>query len=128
PARLARNGGLSVAEGVASVAARKYLLVLSQAAYLLLAFTLGRHILEDGFRRAAGLPSLAAIALVGGVALASVAELTAVALRGGSVFCRLLELASRIPKIPPRHLQQLRDGVVRTDAAAARFFGLPATS
>src|SRR5262249_12251579 len=48
PPLLARHCRLSLSEGVASVAVRKYLLVLSQSGYLLLAFFVGHTVLADG--------------------------------------------------------------------------------
>jgi hypothetical protein len=126
PPLLARYCRLSVGEGVASVAARKYLLVSSQAAYLLCAFLAGRAILEDGFRRAVGAPGLSAVALVGAAALFVVGELSVLACRGGSAFQRLLDFAALIPQNPLRSgLLTLRGGMARTDRAAARFFGTP---
>jgi Lysylphosphatidylglycerol synthase TM region len=126
PSLLARHFGLTVGEGVASVAVRKYLLVLSQAGYLLCAFVAGRGILEEGFGRAVGAPGLSRVALLGAAVLFLASELSVLLCRGGSAFQTLLERLSRIPKNPLREtLLALRHGTVRTDRAAARFFGAP---
>jgi uncharacterized membrane protein YbhN (UPF0104 family) len=129
PALLARHCRLSVGEGIASVAVRKYLLLSSQAAYLLLAFFTGRTILEDGFRRAAGTPSLSAVALVGAVVLAGVAECSALAFRGGAVFQTILSGLSLLPSQALRSgILRVRRGTERTDFAAAAFFGMSSAS
>lgn len=123
PPLLARHCRLSVGEGIASVAVRKYLLVSSQAGYLLLAFFVGRTVLEDGFRRAAGAPALCAVALVGAAILLTVAEGSALAFRGGTLLQSLLTRLSRLPwDSLRRRLTTLRDGTRRTDRAAASFF------
>lgn len=123
PSLLARHTELPLGEGVASVVARKYLLVLSQAGYLLLGFFLGRPALEDGFRRAAGMPALCCLPLLGAAVLIAAAELSALAFRGGSVFRTLLNFASRVPRNPlGAGLRALDEGTRHTDRAAARFF------
>jgi uncharacterized membrane protein YbhN (UPF0104 family) len=108
---------------------RKYLLVSSQAAYLLLAFVFGRAVLEDGFHRAAGAPALALVALVGAVVLAVAGEGTALAFRGGGVFQALLRSLSVVSwKSLQLRLEALRDGTRRTDRAASSFFRMSSVS
>lgn len=129
PPLLARYGRLTLGEGVASVAARKYLLVLSQAAYLSCGFFAGRAILESGFRRVVGVHGLSAVPLVCAIILFGVAEISALAFRGGAALRTLLDLASRIPNVPLHAaLVSLRAGSARSDRAAARFFGASTTT
>ena len=125
PPLLARHTPLSIAEGIASVAARKYLLVLSQAGYLLAAFLLGRPILEHGFRRVSGLSGLSAVALGAALALAVVAELTALTFRGGSLLRVVERIALQVVRDPAR-ARVFSAGTTRADQAASRFFCLGA--
>ncbi len=124
PALLARRSSLSVGEGIASVAARKYLLVLSQSGYLLLAFVFGHTAVEWGFRRAAGVSGLSFVALGGATALLAVAEGSALAFRGGAPFRAIRRLVARFSRDDAR-TAALRDGTAQTDRAAVRFFALP---
>jgi glycosyltransferase 2 family protein len=122
---LARHCGVPMSAGIAGIAARKYLLVLSQAGYLLCGFLLGRVALESGFGKITGHPEFAFVAVVFSVALVGVAEITALTLRGGQALQRVLKVLGRVPNARLRSsVDRFREQAVRTDGSAARFFAM----
>jgi uncharacterized membrane protein YbhN (UPF0104 family) len=124
PRLLSQRCSTPVSVNIVGVAARKYLLVLSQGAYLLLGFALGRTLLCAAFERACGTSALAVLALVGAIVLFLLAEGMALSLRGGATFRALIELAGRFPSSWLRsRLAQWKDEMARTDTTAALFFG-----
>jgi uncharacterized membrane protein YbhN (UPF0104 family) len=126
PTLLAREGGPPIATGLAAGVGRKYLLGISQAAYLGLGFVLGRHALEAGFERLGVSRHLALTALVMAVVLFGLAELAAHTLRGGRTMERILTLLRRIPIAS---LGRVLEGVAassrNTDGALRALFGTP---
>jgi uncharacterized membrane protein YbhN (UPF0104 family) len=124
PHLLGQHCGLPFSVGVVGVTARKYLLILSQAGYLLLGLTLGHSAIRAGFDRATGRPVLALVLGIGVVALALIAEFTLQALRGGRTFQRVLASLARIPSAGLRaRLASLAAECEHTDTTAVRFFG-----
>jgi len=126
PPLLRERCGVPLSAGVAAIAIRKYLLVLSQAAYLGTAFVLGGAALRDGLLRSTGLPWLAWTPLVAACALAAIGFSTRAVFRGGSVLERLFAAASGFRLAPLRRLAaRARNGARDVDAATARFFAAP---
>jgi len=124
PRLLSRGCNTPVSVNLVGIAARKYLLVLSQAAYLVLGFALGRALLGAAFERALGARSLAALALGGAVGLALLAEGMALSLRGGATFRAILRRAALFPSARLRkRLDRWQHEMHRTDQTAVRFFG-----
>jgi uncharacterized membrane protein YbhN (UPF0104 family) len=111
-------------DGLVGTAARKYLLVLSQAGYLFIGFALGRTLLCSAFERACGMRQLGVLALFGGLLLVGVAEGMALSLRGGATFQAILRALGRIPSRSLRaRIARFEGEMVHTDSTAARFFG-----
>jgi uncharacterized membrane protein YbhN (UPF0104 family) len=123
PSLLASRCGIPLPGGLAAIAIRKYLLVLSQAAYLGLSFVVGHRALRDGFAHATGMPALSFVALVAACVLALVATAMAGFLGRGSSFQSLVDWLSRARiGFVTRRLARLRLGATSTDDAAAAFF------
>ena len=112
------------AEGIAATAARKYLLLVSQALYVALIFVFGFATLQQssaGIIGGAGLPWIvAAIALL--LALAALAVSSG--LRRGAVVSRVHSVLQRVPIRSWRStLEQKRAGFAQTDDKMACIFG-----
>jgi uncharacterized protein (TIRG00374 family) len=123
PPLLLQRCDVPISAGVAAIAIRKYLLSLSQAAYLAIAFFAGGDVVARGFEKAAGIPALRFIALVAAGALFLVATSMAALLGRGTAFQSLLGRLghTRWPALQKR-LARLRQGAQGLDGAAAPFF------
>lgn len=127
PPLLAARCGVPVPAGLAAIAIRKYLLVLSQAAYLAIAFIAGREALRRGFSHALGMPALRFTAVLASIALGLVGTSMAVVLGRGTVLQRIVECLATARlgvarRIFGNRLARLRDGALGTDDATAAFF------
>jgi uncharacterized membrane protein YbhN (UPF0104 family) len=112
------------AEGIAATAARKYLLLVSQAIYVALIFLFGFSTLRQssvGIIGSAGLPWIvAAISLL----LALAASGVSAGLQHGAVVSRVHALLRRVPIQSWRSfLEEKRARFTQTDSEMARFFG-----
>src|SRR5262249_38320729 len=123
PPLLRQRCDVPLPTGVAAVAIRKQLLVLSQAAYLGLGFLLGGAALERGFAKATGVSGLRFLALFAAFALFLVATAMAALLGRGNLFQSLLAhpAAARWPTLHAR-LVKLGHAAHGLDRAAAAFF------
>jgi uncharacterized membrane protein YbhN (UPF0104 family) len=123
PVLLARHAGLSVGEGVAALVARKYLLLLSQAAYVLVVAVVGYRVLERVSPVLLGTSGLQWVALGVGCLLGAGALAAAAWLRRAAVACHVLHALQRIP-LPS--LSRWLAGAARrfsdVDATVAAFF------
>ncbi len=127
PTLLAGRCGVPIPVGVAAIAARKYLLVLSQAGYLAIGFAIGQSALRKGFDHAAGAPALAWLALVASLALFVSAYGMAAMLRGGRALRAIMRAMALMPVKRVRdRLLGLSASVSHTDHAASLFFGATA--
>lgn len=126
PVLLVRHARLSLSTSMAGIAARKYLLLASQAGYLFAGFWLGRRMLADGFGRALGLSSLAYFPLAAAAALFIASEALAHSFAGGGTFRAIHAALARIPSKTWRaFLARFQTDVTSMDGAAASFFGKP---
>jgi hypothetical protein len=108
------------------MAVRKYLLLLSQSAYLFLGFLLGKSALEAGFDRVLSMPFLSFIALGAAVALAVCSEGLVIVLRRGALFQTLSSLLRSAPFERLRGwMDRVENAAKHTDGTAAQFFGAP---
>ena len=127
PPLLAARCGVPIPAGLAAVAIRKYLLVLSQAAYLAVAFVAGHDALRNGFAHATGMPGLRFIAVAASVVLAVVATTMAIVLGRGTVLRRLIDVLEStrfglLRRAVGDRLERLRLGALGTDDVTAAFF------
>lgn len=123
PRLLERHAGVRLAPGLAGIGARKYLLVLSQAAYLGLGFVVGGGALRAAFGRLTGVPSLAWLAPAAALALAGSAWAVSQIFAGGVACQRVLGLVARVPlSFAPRLAARLRADMERADETLAAFF------
>jgi uncharacterized membrane protein YbhN (UPF0104 family) len=123
PTLLARHADLSPATSLAGMAGRKYLLALSQAAYLVVGYLAGKNALEAGFARSLGMPGLAKTALVFAILLVLVAEGVASGLGAGRLIARTCSLLARIPWTALRGvLGGIDHGARSTDRAMVALF------
>jgi uncharacterized membrane protein YbhN (UPF0104 family) len=130
PPLLAARCGVPMPAGIAAVAIRKYLLVLSQAVYLAIAFVAGHEALRNGFAHATGMPALRFSAAAASMGLALVATTMAAVLGRGTVLQRLIDwLGSArlgfVRRALGDRVARLRDGALGTDDATAAFFRVP---
>jgi len=126
PVLLVRHAHLSLSTSMAGIAARKYLLLASQAGYLFAGFWLGHRMLADGFGRAVGLPSLAYFPLAAAFALFVASEALALSFAGGGAFRAIHATLARIPSRAWRtFLARFDVDVHSMDGAARSFFGKP---
>jgi uncharacterized protein (TIRG00374 family) len=123
PYLLGKHCGLSVSEGVGALVARKYLLIASQAFYVLVIAPLGFDVLGRASRSLLGFTGLEWVAWAQGTALALAALGTAVFLRKSAVARGAFAL---LGKIPVRPLRRWLDASERrfsdTDRTVSRFF------
>lgn len=124
PLLLSRHCGLNVPDGVTGMAARKYLLLLSQSAYLLGVTALSWSHLSAASRTLTGSAWLPFTLVGSALTLLVAAWLLAGTFASGTVASRVLWLLERIPVERWRQrLEQSRLGFAHTDSAMARFFG-----
>jgi hypothetical protein len=125
PLLLAKHTGISLTEGVAGVAARKFLLLASQAAYVFAIFLFGATYLASSGDRF-GLPHLPWMVLGGATLLAVAAAVMRVGLVHGSVVTRLHGLLIKVPSRRVRaYLEERQGGFSRAEAHVVEFFSIP---
>ncbi|HEY3500525.1 MAG TPA: lysylphosphatidylglycerol synthase domain-containing protein [Polyangiaceae bacterium] len=123
PVLLKRHAGLEVAPAVAGMAARKYLLLLSQSIYVLGLGTLGFSALQTASESLIRFPGLGYIACGAGVALGVGALAIALALRQSELARATLSLLRRLPLARLREwLSRREPAFAATDGAVACFF------
>jgi uncharacterized membrane protein YbhN (UPF0104 family) len=131
PFLLARHCGLGAEVSIAGMAARKYLLLASQAVYISGFALLGAPFLERASQGLIGRGGLeAALLAVGGVVLVA-AIASGVFLRDGRIAERVRAALWRLPLgVLRERLERSRGRFVRTDGELANFFrgGLPAAT
>lgn len=124
PLLLGRRCGLSVEASVAGMAARKYLLVLSQSAYVMLLTLLGFDALQRVSRSVIRVDGLGWVGLSGGVSLLLLGLTLRQVFGRGRAAERVLSLLKRLPLAGARRLGvSAAAGFQRTDRAMERFFG-----
>lgn len=123
PFLLARHCGLRAEVSLAGMAVRKYLLLASQAVYILVSAWFGAATLERASRELLHGPGLSAL-LLGLGALVFVAALAVgLSLRGGRIAARVREVLTRVPwSALQRRLERSRERFAATDENLARFF------
>ena len=123
PFLLARHCGLPPEPGIAGMAARKYLLLVSQAAYITLFAVLGAPFLETAGAALFGRPGLSYAVLGAGLAVGLAALGCAMTLHRGRVAERVLRALSRLPIRRLRDvLQRSRPQFTGTDSELQLFF------
>lgn len=123
PHLLAKHCGLDLATSLTGMAARKYLLLLSQGFYLLLGFTFGYPAIQRAFVGLGANQSLAVTVLLAALVLVLAAEFVASLLGGGKVAQRALNALSSVPLPGLRSaLTRFADRMVDADGHAVRFF------
>lgn len=124
PLLLGRRCGLSVEASVAGMAARKYLLALSQAVYVGVLTLLGFDAVQRVSRSVIGIDGLAWVGLAAGVSLLCVALVMRQVFGRGRAAERVLALVKRLPFEGARRFgADAAAGFQRTDRAMERFFG-----
>jgi uncharacterized protein (TIRG00374 family) len=124
PFLLRRHCGFSLSDSLTAIAARKYLLVLTQGAYVLLGLAFGYHALTRASLHLVGSPALLWLVPLSALFLLGLAEGMALSLRGGRTLKRLLDGLSRIRIERLRAaIERGRRELERTDEHAVRFFG-----
>lgn len=126
PFLLARHCGLSMEASLAGMAVRKYLLLASQAIYIIGFVLLGAPFLERASAEVIGRPGLAVVLLgIGGVVFA-VAIASGLCLRDGRVAERARGALACLPLPALRgKLEQSRGRFVDTDGELRRYFRGP---
>jgi hypothetical protein len=120
---LGRHCGLSVNEGVAAIVARKYLLLVSQAAFVVLVATLGFGILRGASLGVLGSPGLEWLAYAPGVVLLAAACGTAAWLRRSAVAAGLFQALRKVPlRSLSRWLDATEERFSATDESVSVFF------
>jgi uncharacterized protein (TIRG00374 family) len=123
PFLLKRHCGVPFAAGIAGLAARKYLLLVSQSAYVLLIFALGYGYLQASSERMLGGAGLPWVVLGVSALLAAAAFGVSATLQRGAVVARLHTLLWQIPARRWRnYLERRRARFLETDGQMARFF------
>jgi uncharacterized protein (TIRG00374 family) len=126
PSLLRRHAGVPVTDSIAGMAARKYLLLLSQSLYVLLLGTLGFAGLEAASREMIGTPGLGVITLGMGVVLAGMALALAFSLQNSGIARGALSWLRRIPLGPLRRWLSERERTFSaTDSAVSSYFRAP---
>lgn len=123
PFLLARHCGLATEPSIAGMAARKYLLLVSQAVYITSFAVLGAPFLETAGAALFGRPGLSYVVLGAGLLVGLAALGCAMTLHRGRIAERVLGALSRLP------LRQLLDGLrgskgrfTGTDSELREFF------
>ncbi len=126
PALLGRLCGVPVGESIAAMVARKYLLLASQAVYVLTLAGLGFGLLQGISRSALGLPGLGYVALGCGSAVALAALCIDRGLKQSSLAQSALAVLRRLPlSFVRRALEASAAHFGRTDDEISRYFRLP---
>jgi glycosyltransferase 2 family protein len=123
PFLLARHCRLATESSIAGMAARKYLLLVSQAAYLLIFGLLGAPHLEQASLAVVGVGGLSTWVIGAGVLVGLSALVSAQLLHRARVAERALEMLSRLPlRALRRLLESSRARFAQTDGELRRFF------
>jgi uncharacterized membrane protein YbhN (UPF0104 family) len=123
PLLLRRHCNLDVAPAVAGMAARKYLLLLSQSAYVLGLAAVGFNTLEAASPGLIGRSGLGYLACLSGGVLGLLAVGIALSLKKSNVARSIFGLLRRIPSARLRaRLEQRERGFAATDHALSAFF------
>jgi uncharacterized protein (TIRG00374 family) len=126
PHLLKRRCGVPVPEGLAAVAAKKSLILVTNALYMGIAVVVGAQWLRQAWRTLIGGTGLLGVVVAAMVALAmlGVSLSMARALFSGSVASRSHGLLSRIPSARLRRwLEEKKDGFAETDGHFLALFG-----
>jgi uncharacterized protein (TIRG00374 family) len=124
PYLLRRHCGFSLSDSLTAIAVRKYLLIITQGAYVLLGLSLGYHALARASLSLTGSPALVWSVPLAALFLLGLAEGMALSLRGGRALKCLLEALGRIRIERLRAaIERGRRELERTDEHAVRFFG-----
>ena len=125
PYLLRRHCGFSLAHSLTAIAARKYLLIITQGAYVLIGLSLGHHALGRASQSLAGSQALLLwLVPLSALFLLGLAEGMALSLGGGRALSRVLDALSkiRIDRLKEA-LDRVRRDLERTDEHAVLFFG-----
>src|SRR5262249_10304829 len=123
PYLLKRRCGVPLPEGLAAVAAKKSLIVLSNALYIGVAVVAGAPWLRAASRALIGAPGLEWLVAASGVAMLAGAAIMSRVLFSGSVASRSHGLLSRVPSARLRRwLEEKRHGFVETDQRLEALF------
>lgn len=121
---LKRHCKVPLDEGAAGLAARKFLLLASQALYVGLIFAFGYSYLRSSSERVLGSDGLPWVALAISLILATAAFAFSSVLRRGALASRIHNWLLRLPTARLRgFLQKQRDKFEQTDDHMARWFG-----
>lgn len=123
PYLLGRHCGVTVAESIAGMAARKYLLLVSQAAFLFITFVVGFRTTAAISSRVLGSSGLEWVPLAAGSALSLAAAAVAATLQHGSLAARVHTALRKLPiEAWRRLLDRQRGSFSETDEEVARYF------
>jgi glycosyltransferase 2 family protein len=126
PPLLRRHAGVPVTDSIAGMAARKYLLLLSQSFYVLALGTLGFAGLQAASHQTIGTRGLGVITLGMGAVLAGMALAVALSLRNSGIARGALGWLRRIPVGPLRRWLGERERTFSaTDTAVSSYFRAP---
>jgi uncharacterized protein (TIRG00374 family) len=126
PHLLHKHCGMDLAESLTGMAARKYLLLLSQGFYLLLGVVLGYSAFVQALLVTGHNPALVNAVFVSTLLLVTLAELLANVLGGGSAARRLIDSLQAIPiRSWRRVLAGCSHRISQIDTTAVRFFKVP---
>jgi glycosyltransferase 2 family protein len=124
PYLLRRRAGVPMTEGVTGVLARKFLLLASQAGYMLLMFVVGSRALRTSSERIFGMPGFEWLVPVAALVLGLAALGVRLTLHRGAVVARAYGLLRKIPVGRWRaYLDDHKSRFLQTDDDMARFFG-----
>lgn len=118
-----KEHGVPLAAGVAAVGARKYLLILSQAWFLLFAFVVGHQTLAAASQKLVGSPIFQWLPLAAALVVGSTALLIGSALHRGAIATLVLKQLLRFPSERLRSLLfNATPHFSSTDATLRHFF------
>lgn len=124
PSLLKGHADIPVTEGVTGVLARKFLLLGSQAAYMLLIFLVGTRALRETSVKVLGHAGLEWLVLAGALVLGGAALGVRLTLHRGAVSQRLYALLRALPGSRWRAFLELhRERFCQADHQMSRFFG-----
>jgi uncharacterized protein (TIRG00374 family) len=124
PSLLKAHADIPMVEGVTGVLARKFLLLGSQAAYMLLIFLVGTRALRETSLKVLGRPGLEWLVLAGALVLGAAALVVRLTLHRGAVGKRLYGLLRTLPGSRwQAFLVSHRKRFCQADNQMSRFFG-----
>jgi hypothetical protein len=126
PHLLHKYCGMDLAESLTGIAARKYLLLLSQGCYLLLGLVLGYHAFVQALAARGYGPAWVAGVVAASLLLMTAAEVLASVLGGGTAAQRTISWLQVVPIHSwQRALTSCSHRMSQIDTTAARFFRVP---